>query len=58
MPVSCILKCCTQLRWSLGTVPVTPTKKGKSLKRYKKKTTGPFSKILWGVNPNTLICMF
>ena len=33
-------------------------KKGKSLKRYKKKTTGPFSKIFWGGNPNTLICMF
>ena len=52
------MKCCTQLRWSLGIVPVTPTKKGKTLKRYKKKTTGPFSKIFRGVNPNTLICMF
>ncbi len=33
-------------------------KKGKSLKRYKKKTTGPFSKILWGVNRNSPICLF
>ena len=35
-------------------VPVTPMIKLKTLKRYKKKTTGPFSTIFWGFNALTL----
>ena len=35
-------------------VPVTPTKKCKTLKRYNSKTTRPFSTIFWGINALSL----
>ena len=49
-----ILKLTLQDDGARKPVPVTPIKKCQTLKRYKKKTTGPFSTIFWGINALTL----
>ncbi len=39
-------------------VPVTPSTKCKTLKRYNSKTDGPFSTIFWGINALSLYLIF